>query len=1331
MDLRGAVRTRRPAGLSGKKIAATPLRTSVKGTPRQGARRNVDPSSELHEETMVSSPLPLPPDDGPSSFSLIVPPSSSPQHNQEPTNTVGEPLPEPSQEKPPLEYSAESVVSEGSLSTCTGHSSPMAIQPGDRPVGGTQLNEEASGAFAAKVKKLTGRTVTIASEFVTSPDPQPGIPTANRPRDNAGSPLMERRATPDDPITTAMYDLLDVDCDGMVSVLDLVSFLTLYPSTFCTADSMETDGCPQHWPSVKSVMKYTSLRNRERDDAVYYVVQRRRRWYRTLHYFADLLLQLAQGPAGSSRAGVDALRPTGSHGGRFPGKSLRGEAPEDDDIESDAEVSDVASVSSISKGFNGLATMMSAKPLPPASPPKAFLTLKDFCTLLEKVQGIVTSSSQSPIACMMDLDILSRVLFFCEQLNAIAMGMKREQEVKARLFLERNPNAAGAGTGGKPGGLLTANRFGADRRMNGPGAAGGSGLVHLSTFAKATSFYLRKSISPSRSPSASPQAKKDRTSTVLSESVMARDEKGDDHAEPSPSEEAEKPAASKQKKKKSSEANNASSSSQSRFWLASAWEERRSVFGTPFALRFGELIIKRRAEGQEREMKHFVRLYRHIVGVQQSTSTKDQDRLLALSTASSGRRPFQQGPGHGLYGLGKSSTATATTLSVSELQKKESIDSVLRHLAKPEPLSMLGELSESERKQMRRERRNSLIQACLIGLVAAVTIGLIEVLSAQLFLGSKEQFGDGFVRETSAAWDFVYGQVSDWIHAGHKSSLNGSTNSSSMTVNSSTPFPSSISPMFGNQTNAPPVTDAPGVWDLGLSPQEGTLAYWLTVLLSTILISALEVTFLFTTSLNSAFMFARTAGIPLHHHTNLRSERFMRCQENEAVAIKESLTRKRVRFIISSISRAAMDLPQLTDTILGIQAEHRSSSAVLRFLARQFQRLRHSFITFIIRMVASRLLSKFAAPFLLTPLLMLWNVLIVRKNMDDAATVVRAAVGVEKLVRGVLEYHLGSSLLHVKDGAIYCPAPLYHSLVRLAAYCAFKLHTVPPALHLTLVSIVASCDPHHRDLHIYQSKGLQARTADVELSSEEDSSSGDEQDPQQSGDEGSDGKNDTEAAKRKGVRTSAKSTSATSANTSQFEQHRFAKDLILLLNDIERSSERRRILFGRSDAFADEKVDEYDILRTVVFPDIATFSASTPHDGKKALRDRLLLLSIAVVISISVNVQHGPLRPLLLFLVGEIDRLDRLQLEQSKQKEKEKAKEKGKVKAEEGARTRSKQHDSDTRPVSATSPRIAPPLSPEKQPLLAYVDELRERFRLGYNLSGHQVTSALLEFLPG
>ena len=552
---------------------------------------------------------------------------------------------------------------------------------------------------------------------------------------------------------------------------------------------------------------------------------------------------------------------------------------------------------------------------------------------------------------------------------------------------------------------------------------------------------------------------------------------------------------------------------------------------TPVALRLGEHLLKRKAESQEQEMKHFVRLYRHMMGVAGRMVSGRSTTNVAHGSA------FQAG-----HRSASPSTHRGHITTAESRHRKESIDAVLRSIASPEPLSMLTELSHIERTEMLKARKWALYRAVFIGFMSAIVLGLCEVTAAQVLLGSNAQLGDGAIQTTTNAWTLIAGVVGPWFGY-HGTSVSAGTNSTYL-------------PLVGNGTASPAVNSTFGIEGAapGLTAQE-SLPYWIVILVATVIVSVAEVGSLFADSLNTSFKYARTAGIPLHHHVNRRSERFMRNKENEAVAIKESLTRKRVRYVISAIARAAMDLPQATETILGISTTHKSKSKLKAAIRELWIKLRHSFVIFFIRIIASRVLSKFAVPFLATPLLMLWNYLIVRKNLDNAASVVWAAVSVERLSRDVLQYNLKARVRHCSDGALYIPSHWHQALVRMCSYAYFRLEHVHPAHHLAIVTVIAMCDTHHQSLDWSLGPGT------------------------------------AEAAE----------------GAAQYD---FAKALIALLNDIELGSGTRVDIYGRGDQDPKRRLHEWDILQQVVFPE----SQHQQHFLDR--RCVKMLFSYAVVLSI-------------------------------------------------------------------------------------------------------------------
>lgn len=425
-------------------------------------------------------------------------------------------------------------------------------------------------------------------------------------------------------------------------------------------------------------------------------------------------------------------------------------------------------------------------------------------------------------------------------------------------------------------------------------------------------------------------------------------------------------------------------------------------------------------------------------------------------------------------------------------------DHVLHTMLRPTPLCMIPTLNMTERMWLSHATRWCTVRAAMYALFAAVLIGAVDLVAQSYFLGATS----GGMYSLVLSFDSV---KSLFLPMGS-------------TVESVANHTAAGSTGVLSQVDAATAT--------GLMP---FIKYQVIVMAVTLVVSALEILALYVDNLQVCLGMARTGGIPLdtqlqqHQRSTARSGGVAAVNDggannmsrssytgagggvslhdnSELCHIRDHLSQRRVKYLVDAISRCALQMQFDTVTVFGLDVRDRNKSRIrvlLQGLADRCQRIAPSLF---LRVVASRILSRFLVPFLATPLLMFWNCLLTRRSLNATRTVVLGAVSVERMVIDLLRWKFeppqrmlqhnanivmedvgscgrtqkisnasptGSSAA-VVGSHVYLTRPIFavpfHVLREMVSICIFYAHVVHddkavhPALHCLLVQLITSCE---------------------------------------------------------------------------------------------------------------------------------------------------------------------------------------------------------------------------------------------------------------------------------
>eukprot|EP00744_Colponema_vietnamica_P013381 GILI01018751.1.p1 GENE.GILI01018751.1~~GILI01018751.1.p1 ORF type:complete len:820 (+),score=123.85 GILI01018751.1:208-2460(+) len=387
-------------------------------------------------------------------------------------------------------------------------------------------------------------------------------------------------------------------------------------------------------------------------------------------------------------------------------------------------------------------------------------------------------------------------------------------------------------------------------------------------------------------------------------------------------------------------------------------------------------------------------------------------------------------------------------------------DFVMHSLVEPDSFSMVAGLNERERQKIKKVRTWVMVRACVYGLVAALTIASCDVLTFYLLMRDERSLGDTVFSSFFSLPKSLFG----WSPFAELDTVmvnaTDSTNSTSDTLVS---------------------YSADGGWTFSFSALSGEAwKYQLIVLAVSFVVSILEIIVLYVDNLKGSYSMGKAAGMPLFHYANNRSECFMRSDEHEVAAVKESLTRKRIRFIINSISRAALEVGFSPESVLGVFVADTNISAFSRLMTWMWPKIKRSAPTFLLRVVVGRLFSQYAVPFVSSPMLVYWNFRVARGTLARAREVIVGGISAEVLGAQLLDRYFGYSPFIIRHnlnirnqqqtatgsragggvlvgGIHYAPFHVYRELVTVVVFHMRIVgqRMVHPTLHILLVYVAS------------------------------------------------------------------------------------------------------------------------------------------------------------------------------------------------------------------------------------------------------------------------------------
>jgi hypothetical protein len=589
-------------------------------------------------------------------------------------------------------------------------------------------------------------------------------------------------------------------------------------------------------------------------------------------------------------------------------------------------------------------------------------------------------------------------------------------------------------------------------------------------------------------------------------------------------------------------------------WLVAAWEQQRGLLHVPILQRIGESFLRRKAVEQNKQLKHFLRCFRHVWGPQavgvraphmvpQPTSGAsiasapfNPDTLSAPSSKAHNRSQtavasalrkqaatanLQQLKVRGRLAsmrvlVASSSSAdlgdrgqasdddmqhaeehpeasgsscppttvkagglTPPTRSVSpgaymldndddeefalepgtggknanSASASDSTTHIVHALAEPEPLSMISSLSADERAKFSKIRFWCLFRACVYSLVTAIVVGLTNLVCQVIFFSSTPSLLDSSVSSSQALFNWLSGSVFLSVQM--------------MASNSTLKTPLGL-----NSTRRP----EGGSESLDLND---VLRYQLVVSAVALVASVVEIVFLYLDNLQVCYSLAKTGGVPLHRYS-VGSKDSCSGWGDRVLSVKEGLSTKRIGFIVAVISRCALQISFDTRTVLRIDVANDQQTAASKAAAHFARRFGRFAPTLVVRVLVGRILTKFLAPFVATPLMVLWNFILSRRAVDASASVVLGAISSECLGRQLLALYFpvppvivehnsrAQSQLQTaassRDGGAVRIAGIhqahFHVFREMIALVAFYMHfigdkTVHPSLHVLLAYVAA------------------------------------------------------------------------------------------------------------------------------------------------------------------------------------------------------------------------------------------------------------------------------------
>ena len=517
--------------------------------------------------------------------------------------------------------------------------------------------------------------------------------------------------------------------------------------------------------------------------------------------------------------------------------------------------------------------------------------------------------------------------------------------------------------------------------------------------------------------------------------------------------------------------------------MLTSWEQPRGLLQVPFLQRLGEIYLRSKAGKQDRDMQQFVRFYRHLFHGQATAGEAGRNggRSAALANLSLLRlsAKFQ------LVEKGSSGKKAGERADETERKKRTVRDDedgtfVVHSLVEPDPLSLIGSLSAPERNKVERVTFWALVRAALIGLLAALVIAAVDILTTYFMLGDgSETLADTVLASVGNSILFITDSLFNWRPVFLENWIS---------KHSELPY------LFMNSThagllNGTIVTNTTAIYQSFLHEDGLTVVsllhssewrYKAISIAFALLVSVAEVVALYIDTLRVAFAMGKAGGIPLLHFANRRTKAYLRREDNDMTVVRESLTRKRVRYVVTSLSKAALEDSMPTRTVLGINVHNTNLTwlhSVVQFL---WPKLKRAVPTILLRVVSSMVISQYAIPFLSTPLLVLWNFLTARNSVRSAKAVILGVVAAEGVAaqlmgryfpapRDVIQHNYNAhKQQHTAAGCQagegilirglhIVPFHVYKELLTLITFYMQMIGsgTVHPGLHFFLVHIVS------------------------------------------------------------------------------------------------------------------------------------------------------------------------------------------------------------------------------------------------------------------------------------
>ena len=398
----------------------------------------------------------------------------------------------------------------------------------------------------------------------------------------------------------------------------------------------------------------------------------------------------------------------------------------------------------------------------------------------------------------------------------------------------------------------------------------------------------------------------------------------------------------------------------------------------------------------------------------------------------------------------------------------DSTSHVVHALAEPDPFSMISSLSCEERQKIRRIRFWCLLRACVYSLVTATIVGLTNLVCQVFFFSSTPSLFDTSISSSQA--------LLNWISGGVYVPVQVLTTNASLNI--------------FNSSNGGPYAPVTSTNSLGM---RDVLKYQLVVSGVALALSVLEIVVLYLDNLQVCFSLAKTGGVPLHRYSNgsntilgdhssgrIGTGQFGSATDDRVLSVKDGLSTKRIRYFIAAISRCALQISFDTKTVLSIDICDSQIGMLSQLASQAAYRLQRIAPTLVVRVLVSRVLTKFVAPFIATPLMVMWNYFLAKRSVDAATSVVLGAITGERIARQLLDMYCAvpAAIVHhnsraqlqqhtaagsrdgggVKISGIH--QSHFHVYRELVSLIAFYMHmigskTVHPSLHIFLAFIAS------------------------------------------------------------------------------------------------------------------------------------------------------------------------------------------------------------------------------------------------------------------------------------